>query len=184
MQIDNHQPHKQQDGQPWYKEFWGWFVFMPLFIVIIACSVTVTIAFKGKDDVVVDDYYKIGKMINQSFVPEENARTLNVRSVLQFDDVSGELWVQLHSDELLSDDAKVMLEMSHPILSKRDRIIQLSPVSTSNWRADIDFALDGRWYLRLSAYDAEMETEMWRVRGEMDFSVNATTALPYSLEQP
>mgnify|MGYP001619987624 FL=1 len=58
---------------PWYRQFWFWFVFGPLLFIIVLCGIFVFIAFKNSDDVVTDNYYKVGRMINQTLSQDEKA---------------------------------------------------------------------------------------------------------------
>ncbi|WP_280522441.1 FixH family protein [Cellvibrio mixtus] len=81
----------EENAKPWYREFWFWFVFSPLIYIIIMCSITVTIALKGADDVIVDNYYKEGRMINQALEQDQRARDLGLSGDLRFDRTTGEV---------------------------------------------------------------------------------------------
>ncbi|NNJ73016.1 MAG: nitrogen fixation protein FixH, partial [Enterobacterales bacterium] len=52
------------DVEPWYKQFWPWFIMALPASAVIAGITTVVIAYKNADSLVVDDYYKEGKAIN------------------------------------------------------------------------------------------------------------------------
>ena len=56
----------EQDVKPFYRKFWFWFVFTPLIVVVCVSLTMVTVAFRHADDVVIDNYYKEGRMINQT----------------------------------------------------------------------------------------------------------------------
>lgn len=172
----------QEEAKPWYGEFWAWFVFAPLIIVVIACSVMVTIAFKGRQDVVADDYYKMGKMINREFVPEHRARELGVSADLIFDTDSGEVIVTTTANNKVNDEA-LILAFSHPIKAKRDHFITLKPVVAGRWRADINFAMAGRWYLRLSSID-DAGKELWRLKGAVELQAKTQIKLNARMHAP
>lgn len=153
---------------PWYKEFWAWFVFTPLIIVIIACSVFVTIAFQGREDVVTDDYYKVGKMINQEFEPTHRAKALGLLANLVVDASNQFIEVRLTESEWGVQDSLV-LNLSHPAEAERDRFITLTRVDDLVWRSNIKQPLSGRWYLRLSSIN-DAGIEQWRLQGEAQLS--------------
>lgn len=160
--------HAQHDEGPWYRQFWAWFVFAPLIVVVIASLSMVVLAFKTKQDVVVDDYYKVGKMINQSFAPEQKARELGVNVELGVDSLTGEIWLEgIVPAGSTFDDHSLLLNLSHPVKASNDRFITLKKQSDKRWRADISTLTDGRWYVRLSSLDAAGQ-ELWRLKGELD----------------
>jgi len=63
--------------QKWYREFWAWFVFAPLIIVVLVSAVTVTLAFTGADVVVKGDYEKDGRMLKEDFSDTSQALSRN-----------------------------------------------------------------------------------------------------------
>ena len=78
-----------RDVTPWHKNFWAWFI-----LVILAASIfhglsLVYYAIKYGDSVVVDNYYDVGKGINQSLDREILANKLGVQAELRFNDETG-----------------------------------------------------------------------------------------------
>lgn len=166
-----------EDGGPWYKQFWAWFIFTPLIVVVLACSVFVTIAFKTRDDVVIDDYYKVGKMINQEFQPSAEAKALGLVASLNIGGTSrgDSIDVTLNESSWLAQDS-LLLNLSHPVEAKRDHFLTLKRVDTLTWRTELKSDLDGRWYLRLSALDDDGGEE-WRMQGEIALGSTLSTQL-------
>lgn len=179
--MQNHsQTHPNEDGGPWYKQFWAWFVFTPLIIVVIACSVFVTIAFKGKEDIVSDDYYKVGRMINQEFEPSDRAKSLGLVAELTVvestvSDTPASLRVTLNESEWLTQESLV-LHLSHPADEDKDHFLTLKQVGDLAWKAQKKSKLEGRWYLRLSSI-TDAGVEEWRVQGEIQFSESSSALL-------
>lgn len=171
MSTMNHRVN--EDGGPWFKQFWAWFVFTPLLVVIVASLSMVFIAFSGKDDVVVDDYYKVGKMINQEFEPSARAKALGLVATFSLVEATAPslkklVEVSLNDTEWLVQES-LLLNLSHPIDAEKDHFITLRQVDDLRWRAEAKSALSGRWYLRVSALD-DAGGEQWRIQGEVDFS--------------
>lgn len=48
----------------WYKEFWFWFLIVVFIIIFIMGGVLLKFVIFIEDSLVVDDYYKEGKVIN------------------------------------------------------------------------------------------------------------------------
>jgi uncharacterized protein len=164
----NNTSGSQEPIQPWYKQFWAWFILAPLIIVIIACAITVSIAFKNKDDIVIDNYYKEGRMINQRFEQDSTAREMGLSGELMFDREVGEVFLTLQSDVVLPE--KLVLELSHPQKAEYDQQLTLKKVSEGRYRADLDARLQHHWYVRiLPLSEAEIVEAPWRLKGEIDF---------------
>ncbi len=51
--------------KPWYRHRWPWLLMLGPVLVIVAGAVTTWLAYTRQDAMVVDDYYKKGKAINQ-----------------------------------------------------------------------------------------------------------------------
>ncbi|MEQ8516343.1 MAG: FixH family protein, partial [Chromatocurvus sp.] len=45
-------------SEPWYRQFWPWFLIVLPGTVVVASIATLIIAVRGSDDLVVDEYYK------------------------------------------------------------------------------------------------------------------------------
>ncbi len=61
------------DTQPWYRQFWPWFLILLPASVVVASLYTVYIANRGADDLVVDEYYKDGLAINRQLEKEQRS---------------------------------------------------------------------------------------------------------------
>ena len=110
----------QVQNKPWYRQFWAWFILSPLIVVVIVSSITVTLAVKGADDRVLDDYYKEGRMINMRLDQDLLAQSLSVRADLQFDQELKELTLQLDLKEAELP-SQLLLELSHPAKADLDQ---------------------------------------------------------------
>ena len=169
-------------GNPWYREFWAWFVFTPLIIVIIASVITVTIAFTSSDDVVIDSYYKEGKALNQDFGPQDQAQALNVQAELTLN--KQDLLLNLRLNQRVTKNLRLTLTLSHPAKAEKDQIYRL-PELTDDQVQQLPLLLtiplttlpENRWYLRLSAFDEYSKKEFWRIQSEVDFSQSDSSHL-------
>ena len=71
--------------QPWYRQFWPWFIIALPLTAVIASITTLIIAAHDPDGLVADDYYKQGLAINQILDRERRAQTLGLSGLLRVD---------------------------------------------------------------------------------------------------
>ncbi len=171
--------HKQDDVAPWYRQFWAWFVLGPLLLVIVVAGFTVSTAFRYADDVVSDNYYKDGRMINQVLEQDEAAAVLGLKGTVEIDNSLGEVHVALTADKPLSD--RLLLLFSHPVSADKDLKLLLQQNAPGHYRADLTAPIQYRWYLRVlplatgatsipDDVDALEHSAAWRLDGEIDLS--------------
>jgi len=159
--------------KPWYRQFWFWFVFSPLIYIIIMCSVTVTIALKGADDVIIDNYYKEGRMINQALEQDKRAQELGLSGDLSFDRTTGEISLTIANpptDATLMPE-QLLLMMGHPVKAAKDQLITLTAIAPGKYRGELKNAPDYSWYLTLyPVKDLALRKEAsWTLSGEINF---------------
>ena len=163
------------DTEPWYKQFWPWVLIGLPGSVVIACIVTIIIAFKTHDGMVVDDYYKAGLAINQSLERDQNATALGISAVLRLSPEADLLELQLAGN---AKPGKVRLQLSHATLDDFDQNLDLSVTGNEVIRAEIAPLREGRWYLQLVS-----ESESWRVSGKLDIPGGKTARLESQVEK-
>lgn len=152
------------DKQPWYRQFWPWFLIALPGTVVIASLVTVYVAFKNADNLVVDSYYRDGLAINQVLEQDKLAAQLGLSADVRLDAESGELFVILvGSDE---PPAELTLLLLHPTDETRDRQLLMTAMMAGHYRIDLEQQLLNRYYLRLLPEPGKQ----WRLAGELDFS--------------
>lgn len=170
-----------ENAKPWYREFWFWFVFSPLIYIIIMCSITVTIALKGADDVIIDNYYKEGRMINQALEQDQRARDLGLLADLRFDRTSGDVMISLTSavGDTASLPDTILLMMGHPVKEEKDQIIHLKAIAPGQYRGTLTTEPQYSWYLTLYPIGdiALRKQAPWTLSGEIDFRISDKTGL-------
>lgn len=182
---------EQGEGKPWYKEFWGWFVFAPLIFIACVCSVLLTVAYSLKDDVVTDDYYKKGRMINNTFAASRAASEMGLTALVNVDETGHQISVTLNAIEPVFAPV-VQLVFSHPMESGLDQHFQLmreaGNAQSSVYNVVSDKPVSGRRYVQLSyfvdapkamrtASDPDPKIEAWRLVGELTIESNTSVTL-------
>ncbi len=166
---------KLEKSKPWYKEPWAWFVAAPIILVFLVSAMLVTTAVRYGDDVITDDYYKEGRLLNNRFIAEQNAKQQGVVATLTFQPQQARL--ELQFEKPLDNGTAVRLQLSHPAKAELDQRYEMQRSGVRSFFADSEKDFSGRWYIRaegISSNDGETE---WRISGETDFSKTSFTTL-------
>lgn len=154
--------------EPWYRQFWPWFIIALPASVVVAGLITVYIAFAHRDATVDDDYYREGLAINQSLAGQQRAAEWGLQARVQFDRQAERVDVELISPKpLAAAGASVELKLQHPILAERDVTLTLTalPGSDHRYQGQLKVPRQDNYYLRLTG-----EQSLWRLDGQINFS--------------
>ena len=144
--------------EPWYKQFWPWFIMAFPASAVIAGITTVVIAFKNADDLVVDDYYKEGKAINQRTELLNNAYTKGLNAELKR--LEGN-FVHIAFAELQPEVDTLALDFIHPTDALKDFSMTVKRQKDGSYQGLSPNPTAGRWYVRLS------NPEQWLIKSEI-----------------
>ena len=170
--MNQHVDTQQRDNGPWYKQFWAWFILTPLLVVVVTSATFVSLAVINADDVVIDNYYKEGRLINQRFEQDEAAAALKLTGQLRFDLELGEVLLSIQGE---TEFPEVMaLLVNHPTRADSDVQVRLQRIASGRYRGDLVERPDHRRYLRLVpvAEASEQNAAAWRLTGEIDFAAS------------
>lgn len=162
---------------PWYRQFWFWFVFGPLLFIILLCGVFVYIAFKNSDDVVTDNYYKVGRMINQTLEQDEKAAELGLRAKVKIDQLTGDVMVSLTGNHNFP--KQMLLFLDNPAKANKDQRILLTEIAAGEYRGELGAPIEYSWYIALiPEADANRRKDAeWLLTGQIDIAKTAETHL-------
>lgn len=154
--MNKHLP--REDSEPWYRQFWPWFLILLPASVVVAGISTVIIANRGADDLVVDEYYKDGLAINRKLEKKEQASALGIAADIA---VSGTDIVVTTSGPI--DAAQLLLQLSHPLESDRDFKVMLVQSIPGEYRGRLGSEIAPRWHWAL-IFEGE---PAWRLDGSV-----------------
>jgi hypothetical protein len=149
----------------WYKQGWFWLAMTPALGGVFSGVMLVSIALQGADEIIRDDYTKIGMELREDTTRTEAAQRLGLSANVHLLRADGRLIVTLNGLPDASMDLK--LRLVHPTDGSRDHEISLAP-SAGVYRADLGAAMPGRWLLQLEPTDGS-----WRLAGELTADASA-----------
>ncbi len=151
------------DNQPWFKQFWPWFLIALPAAVVVAGLTTLAIAIKYSDDLVADNYYKEGMAINRRLENQQLANDLGLAADLQIS--------KLHIVVTLSvpvPASTLSLEIYHPLNESMDMSIELQQVDSGIYQGSLTQRLGGtfRWHWSMTPKNLPTE-KTWQLTGEI-----------------
>lgn len=146
------------DTEPWYRQFWPWFLILLPACVVVASLFTLYIANRGADDLVVDDYYKDGLAINRQLEKKQRSQELGISATLRFAD--GYATVRIAGPV---DAASLNLLLSHPLEADRDFSVNLARIAPGIYQALLPAAIAPRWHWTLTGE----QPDRWRLDGDI-----------------
>jgi len=166
-------PLATEDQAPWWKQRWPWLLMSGPAIVAVAASYTGWLAASQADALVVGDYYKQGKAINQDLRRDRVAARMGLALALDYDAAGGVLNGRL-SRRL---DGPLLLHLSHATQPEKDIKMILQPEPDGSFRASLPMLERSRWLVLVEGGKRD-----WRLAGEWSWpaqrGVTLVPALP------
>jgi hypothetical protein len=107
---------------PWYTHRWPWLLMLGPATVLAGGGYVAWLAAGHPDALVVDDYYKQGKAINQDLRRDRAATALGLSLRAEYDPRAGRL-----SGRLAGQSAPFTIYLAHPTLPQRDLRLFVKP---------------------------------------------------------
>jgi len=139
--------HTDPDFTPWYKQGWPWALISIPLLTIIACSVTIYIAFNTDDSLVKDNYYKEGLAINQSIKRIEHARSISAIATIEIDKQANLIHLNFQSSQTPPN--RIVLKFSHPTLENKDQDFELAHLTGDDYAAELNNLEEAYWHIHL-----------------------------------
>jgi hypothetical protein len=143
------------DTLPWYRQFWPWFIMGLPAAAVIASFVSLYIAITNEDSLVRDDWYQDGKAANMDLKRDQVAKQAGMNADLRFDDVTGEVNVEVNGKNVMLPDTLVLM-LSHATLAERDQTLTLRRQTNGHYLGALQRELKGN-------YNVELGNAQWRL---------------------
>lgn len=156
---------EREDTQPWFRQFWPWFIIALLSSSVIAGLTTVWISLQTTDSLVVKSEDGMQIFAERRINAEQLAAELQLAALIRIDSDTGAISVTMRSGDLKAVPPALELEFTHPAFAERDQLIalhQAQPDEAGNpvWVGHFVDTPDGRWYVVLKSGDD------WRLSAE------------------
>jgi hypothetical protein len=169
---------KQTEAEPWYRHRWPWFIMLGPFLAMVVGSYVGWLAFTHQDPLVVGDYYKRGKAINQDLSRDRSASALKLATTLRYDVQRGMLSGTIRSHDKAYVET-LQLHLAHATLPEKDIKLMLKPDADGVFNTALPMLERTRWQVLI-----ENEKGDWRLEGswlwpaQRDIAIKADVLLP------
>jgi hypothetical protein len=147
------------DTLPWYRQFWPWFLIALPASVVCAAFVTLYIANRHSDDLVVDEYYKNGLAINRQLAKKQRSLELGITARVRVDGLSAVV-----STTGPVEATSLSLRFSHPLEADRDFTVAVEDFGSGIYRGNLAGPVATRWHWILENPGADS----WRLDGTLE----------------
>jgi hypothetical protein len=144
---------------PWYKQRWPWILMsLPATSMVLGFSL-LYMAIKSDDGLVVDDYYKQGRAIDQTMARSVEAARLGLAAevAVRVEDIR----IELSAQDGVSLPSELVVSLIHPTRAGFDQVLRLSRMDGVYAGPIAPLSL-GRWHVQIE--DAE---RVWRLHGDL-----------------
>ena len=164
---------EREDTEPWYRQFWPWFIIGLLGFSVVAGLSTVWISLQTTDSLVLQSDDGIQIVAERRANAERLANELGLAALLAINLDTGAVSAAMRAGSLDEAPTLLELEFTHPAFADRDQLITLhraQPDAEGNpvWSGHFVTVPDGRWYVTLRSGDE------WRLSGEWQGQTSLT----------
>jgi len=156
---------------PWYAHRWPWLLMLGPFLVLLAGGYTMWLATVRQDALVVGDYYRQGKAINQDLRRDRMASRLGLSLALSYDASGGRLLGTLAGTERMPQ-GPMTLRLVHSTRPEKDIVLPLVANAEGKFAVSLPMLEMARWQVLL-----EDQQRSWRLNGTWLWPQQATVAL-------
>ena len=167
----------QVENQPWYHNPMVWMVIALPATAVVAGLLTVYIAVTNQDSLVVDDYYKKGKAINQELSRDRKSAELGLSAFVDVNAETGEVLVSLSSVEIFSFTQEITFKLIHRTLAGADQTITLNRMQDKpDYRGYIKPpVIEGRWTIQIISDDNWRLKQNFTTKNSQHILLNITS---------
>lgn len=159
------------DTKPWYRYLWPWLLMLPPATAVVGSAISITLAIRSADGLVVDDYYRQGRAINQQIARKQMAASLGLEASLYAQGLSpgDEVRVRLSAERSIPPEASLKLRLVHPGRDGADREAIVARVAVNGDGRQVEYV--GHWQ-ETAPVTAQvgwrfvLEARDWRLAGD------------------
>lgn len=146
--------------KPWYRYRWPWLLILGPAIVVAACIHITWLSLQSPDALVVDDYYKQGKAINQDLRRDKVAAQLGLQMDMRYAPDSQQLQGKV-SGMMASAGDDMTIRLVHPTQPDHDIMLNVHANADGSFSVTLPALEQTRWRVQV-----EGQERAWRLHGE------------------
>jgi uncharacterized protein len=135
--------------RPWYKEFYVWMMLFFPMLAVFGCIVTIILAVKSNDGLVVDDYYKKGLEINRTLERDQNALDYQLNADINLDQESEEVEMVLAAASNFKYPENLSVSFLHATRLGFDKEVNMILTNNNIYRGNLTALIPGKWYVHI-----------------------------------
>ena len=152
---------KLRTAAPWYAQRWPWLLMLGPIVVIVAGIITGWLAYTRQDAMVVDDYYKRGKAINQDLRRDRVASAMRLSFEARYDAAKGVLRGELTTfGKPVTTPFRISL--AHSTLPEKDMVLEAVPDAQGHFAVALPMLERARWQVAVEGGQGG-----WRLASEL-----------------
>lgn len=156
---------------PWYRHRWPWLLMAGPAFVLVAGTITSYIAIRDQDALVVGDYYKKGKAINQDLRRDRAAAALGLKMELDYKASAGQLEGHISSNAPLADN-QLMLHLAHATQPEKDVRVLVKLAPDGSFHVPLPMLERSRWTVLVEPMHLG-----WRLEGRWDWPASYAVSM-------
>ena len=168
---------------PWYRQLWPWLLISVPGVAVIGGFVMLYLAINGADSLVVDDYYKQGKAINQRIARDRAATEMQLQAQMQ--PVAAGISLRLDGANF---EAPVSLSgrFVHIARADLDQPLRFDRTAAGDYLAGVRMPESGWWRVHIEdpAGKWRLVSEKWHAGTNAPIRLTAHEAAPATQEKP
>ncbi|MES2071202.1 MAG: FixH family protein [Pseudomonadota bacterium] len=156
---------------PWFKQLWPWLLLLGPLTSIVAGSYLAWLAYSAQDAMVVDDYYKEGKAINQDLRRDKAAASLKLSALMEYDAAKGQIKGKLNGPGSVKS-GMLSVKLIHPTQPSKDLVLNAQLDASGNFKLALPMLDRAVWQVML-----EDQAHQWRLNGNWSWPQQTRTEL-------
>ena len=161
----------EQAATPWYRHRWPWLIMLGPFLVVLAGGYTIWLAYVQQDALVVGDYYRQGKAINQDLRRDQAASRLGLSLALRYDAAASRLVGAMAGAQGVPQ-GPMMLRLVHSTRPEKDILLPVVADVQGRFGVSLPMLEMARWQVVL-----EDQGRSWRISGVWPWPQQAAVTL-------
>jgi hypothetical protein len=148
---------KDFDEGPWYKQFWLWFLVVPVLVLMAGTFYLLYVSIITHDGVILDNHYKDGKGYSVRVEEDEFARAIDLHAIVGWK--GNDITIALKG-ALTPLPETIELIIAFPTSEIYDINLTMAHRGLGEYQATLDQSVKGRRLLQLHPVGSEQE---WRL---------------------